>query len=291
MKVFALLMALLNALLTVFGMGGGIKNRYDTYLNVAYGDSPTALMDVYIPASAKGRENNGVLVFLHGGHWKSGTKSDMESDCTRYVEKGYVSVTMNYSLCKFINNVSLRDMLNDVDAALRTIRSFCAQKGVSVTQSALVGYSAGAHLALTYAYSRPDGPLPVRFVVSRSGPADMDPALWVPLYGETQTYSLLSDLCGQEIRPDNLESPAVRQAIADVSPVHYVNADTVPTLLCYGKADNIIPLESVDRLERALSDAGVVYDRLDFFCGHVLSDVGKTREMHDETLSFCKTFF
>ena len=93
MKVFALLMALLNALLTVFGMGGGIKNRYDTYLNVAYGDSPTALMDVYIPASAKGHENNGVLVFLHGGHWKSGTKSDMESDCTRYIDPQDGSVT------------------------------------------------------------------------------------------------------------------------------------------------------------------------------------------------------
>ena len=154
-----------------------------------------------------------------------------------------------------------------------------------------MGYSAGAHLALMYAYARPDGPLPVRFVVSRSGPADMDPALWLPLYGENKTYELLSDLCGQEILPDNLDSPAVRQMIADVSPVNYVNADTVPTLLCYGKADNIIPLESVDRLEKALSNAGVVYDRLDFLCGHVLSDVARTREMHDETLSFCKTFF
>ena len=291
MKILSLIMAFLNAILTVFGMGGGIQKRYETYLNVAYGTSPTAVMDVYIPASAAGRENNGVLVFLHGGHWKTGTKSDMTDDCTRYVEKGYVTVTMNYALCRFVNNVSLRDMMNDVDAALRTIRSFCAEKGVSVTQSALVGYSAGAHLALMYGYKQPDGPLPVRFVVSRSGPTDMDPALWLPVYGELQTYELLSDLCGQEIRSDNLDDPAVQQMIAAVSPVHYVNANTVPTLLCYGKADTVIPRESADRLEGALLRAGVVYDRLDFTSGHVLSDVSKTRDMHDETLSFCKTFF
>jgi acetyl esterase/lipase len=86
------------------------------------------------------------------------------------VQKGYATATMNYSPLNE-EGVSLLTMQDEIDACIRHIVDFTADKGVHIRQMAIAGTSAGGHLAMMFAYHHTH-PLPLRFEAIKVGPAD-----------------------------------------------------------------------------------------------------------------------
>ena len=240
--------------------------------NVSYGTHLQQKMDLVFPDAPDyiTQPLNAVL-FIHGGGWASGDKSDYSGLIQTMANTDFprfAAASMNYRM--FGDNADCEDMLEDISSALEYMKSYALKFGVTINKVFLMGASAGGHLSLLYAYKNYSiSPVPVAFVVSQAGPADFtDPNVFG--VNEDFMYFNISKLTGIPINAGNKAS--YQNEILSVSPIHYVSAD-IPTLMAYGRLDGLVPFSNAERLKSALDGAGCRADLLTFpNSGHDLSD-------------------
>ena len=108
--------------------------------------------DLYLPtASAEPDRPAGAMLFIHGGSWTGGSRAEQEFACKRFVKRGYVTATMDYTLYKEGEPASFFTMLDDIGRCLEHLRETAAARHYPVKAVALSGVSAGGHLAMLYA--------------------------------------------------------------------------------------------------------------------------------------------
>jgi len=199
-------------------------------LNIQYGSDPKQAMDIYLPAGRTIAETP-FIVLIHGGGWSSGDRADFRSivDTIKSRLPGYAIFNISYRLA--VNGQNLfPTQENDVKAALEFIFSKQAEYKIS-NRFALIGASAGGHLALLQAYKQ-SSPFKAKAVVSFFGPTDLvsfynnPPSLLVPL--------LLQSVIG--FTPSNNLS-----LYQSSSPINYALQQSPPTLLIHGGADQVVP--------------------------------------------------
>ena len=264
--------------------------------NLTYGNRARNLFDLYIPAGADKRKEHALILFLHGGSWTSGDKSSMVEDCRYFAERGYVTATMNYSFLNMLaeDKVDFTTMLTEIATALSTIKGYAAAQGVNISKAALAGYSAGAHLALLYAYSMKElSPLPVLFVHSKAGPADF--RTFSPSSPDVQDFMRNMGVANDEKSVHELMADdEVVAMIKAVSPVFYVKEGaTVPAILSYGRVDSLVVWENVVSMMNALDDANVEYTLVEYpNSAHALDkDADSERRSVDAMLDYAKKYF
>lgn len=214
--------------------------------DVSYGEDVRQKMDIYLP-EGRTRASTTTVVFIHGGGWVEGDKSDMTPfvDTLRKLMPGYAVVNVNYRLA-YNNTVNLfPTQENDVKSAIENYLSHAEEYQVS-DDLVLLGASAGGHLAMLHAYKN-DPAGHVRAVVDFFGPFDLA-ALWdngiiqqLILYGATGAFPA--------------DNPAL---YASSSPSEFVTGSAPPTIALQGGADPLVPPSQTSRLIAALDDAGVV---------------------------------
>jgi acetyl esterase len=99
-------------------------------------------MDVYWPAVRV--EGRAAVVLVHGGAWTGGDKRDMEWMSRQLAAHGYVAAAINYRLRSVTPWAA---ELQDVQAAIRFIRSRSATTGIDPARIGILGDSAGGNLA------------------------------------------------------------------------------------------------------------------------------------------------
>ena len=109
-------------------------------LDVAYGGSVGEKLDVFPAAAA----NAPVLVFIHGGYWRSLDKSDHSFIAPVFRAQGASVVIANYDLCPA---VTIPDITVQMVRALSWVYRHIAQYGGDPKRITVVGHSAGGHLA------------------------------------------------------------------------------------------------------------------------------------------------
>lgn len=125
-----------------------------------------------------------VVVCIHGGAWVAGHSIDHHRHIVRLAKEGFVAVSINYRLAP---KHPYPAALDDVKAALRFVRSKAKGWNIDPERVAVLGESAGGHLALLVGLMNgagdPDGGTKVRAVVNYCGPTDF--ASWrPPFHGE-----------------------------------------------------------------------------------------------------------
>ena len=105
------------------------------------GGNATSL-DVY---SFEGARNAPVMVYIHGGAWVTGDKSRVHQKDDFFVDRGYVFISVNYTL---VPQTNVEGQLEEIDAALGYIVANVARVGGDPNNISLMGHSAGAHLAV-----------------------------------------------------------------------------------------------------------------------------------------------
>lgn len=111
-------------------------------LDVPYGDGPGETLDIF-PA-AVGRGPAPVLVFVHGGWWRSLDKSDHSFVAPAFARAGACVVLPNYALCPA---VTIPDITLQVVHALAWTWRHVAAYGGDPSRITVAGHSAGGHLA------------------------------------------------------------------------------------------------------------------------------------------------
>ncbi len=96
------------------------------------------------PRATTQKPNGPVMVFIHGGYWRSLDKSNFSFIAEPYVQQGVTVVITNYNLCP---RVSLRTIVLQQVSALVWVYRHIADFGGDPRQISVVGHSAGGHLA------------------------------------------------------------------------------------------------------------------------------------------------
>lgn len=199
--------------------------------DVAFGDDPRQRYDVYRPANRDG-ETLPVVIFVYGGNWASGSKTDYSWVGHALAAMGYVCVLPDYRL---VPNVRYPAFLEDVGAAVRHLVAHAADYGADPERLALSGHSAGAYNAVMVALDpRYLGPIPVKAVIGISGPYDFYPF----------DVAASRDAFGQWPNPQ------------DTQPVNLVRKLDTHFLLLHSRADTVVYTHNAVNLDAKLRAAG-----------------------------------
>jgi arylformamidase len=155
------------------------RSRLPCELDIAYGEEPGETLDVFPAEQGDGP----VLVFLHGGYWRSLDKSDHSFVAPAFTRHNTCVVVPNYALCPA---VTIPQIVLQVTRAVAWTWHNARRFGGDPRRIVVAGHSAGGHLAamlLTCLWPRFDPALPagtVRSALSISGLHDLDPIMRTP---------------------------------------------------------------------------------------------------------------
>ena len=117
-------------------------------LTLDYGPDPAQVLDVYRPAGWQPSDARPTIVFVHGGGWVSGKRGDLSPSIKAQLSRGWVVISIDYRLS---DRVDWPSPVQDVDRAIRFVRSNAGLLGVDANVIVTSGHSAGAHLVLAQA--------------------------------------------------------------------------------------------------------------------------------------------
>ena len=225
--------------------------------DVSYGKHERHRVDIYIPDEAVC--NSGLIFYIHGGGWTSCDKSTHHPDCEHFCNLGYICATMNYRYVD--DNINIHDELDDITQALKTVKETCNEKGFLINKVLLSGGSAGAHLALMYAYTRIDEAPVTPVAVCAYCPAvkleTTDFLMGISGEFEEWKYGVLSAACGLKVNKETLLCKEQQTALRRISPIQYVTGNCVPTAIFHGVHDELVPFDHAVSFIDLLNQKGV----------------------------------
>ena len=239
--------------------GPGRPDKTVTYATV---DRPLAL-DVYLPAPRPTAASRPLLV-IHGGFWSAGRIGEAALASRRLAELGFTVFDLDYRIAPQPN---WQTAVGDVKCAIGWIKSHARTDDwdVDPTKLALLGRSAGGHLALVAASTARESDLPPT-CPAKDTTVDAVIALYAP-----------TDLPWAYDNPGNLraaDSPermraflggppeAVGERYRALSPAVRVTSRAPRTLLVQGGRDQLVRAEQLDRLVAPLRAQAVEFDTL-----------------------------
>jgi acetyl esterase/lipase len=219
--------------------------------DVVYGEAggETLRLDASVPAGAGPFP---VLILIHGGGWTGGDKAgDIAPLLAPLTAAGFACFSINYRLAPQHRWPACRD---DVLAAVRWAKAHAARFRADGARLALVGYSAGGHLAC-FAATAPEPDVRVQAVVGLAPLTDFEQEL--PKRGHVLGRAQQGLLArGPELTPESLA------LLRELSPINHVRAGLPPFLLVHGDADNSVPYEQSPAFRAKLRAHGVRCDLL-----------------------------
>jgi arylformamidase len=112
--------------------------RHYGEFNFFYGQNTLQTLDLF-PA----KQNRGLVIFIHGGYWRSLDKSDFSFFAEPYLAEGISVASINYRLCP---EVKIDAIVEDCRAAVEWLARNVSRYNIRFDRNVLIGHSAGAHL-------------------------------------------------------------------------------------------------------------------------------------------------
>lgn len=238
------------------------------YNDISYGSEDANKFDLYVPYDDT-RESYGLVVYLHAGGFTAGDKSGDAEILKWLCSKGYVTAGINYTLRNETNNASVYSQSIEIKESMPVVIAEAEKLGYHIEEMAIGGGSAGHCLAMLYAFRDVDtAPVPVKMTFGAVGPSSFYPEDW-KCYGFNQypeaSRDLFGVMAGKELKAE-FGTSEYDAEIKDISALLWVNENTVPTIMAYGKYDKVQSYEASQRLLTALEENGVPHDY--FLCEH-----------------------
>lgn len=234
----------------LFAVGNGAE---PTVRDVEYAvvDSKSLKLDLYVLAEKNAQPGNlrPVIVWIHGGAWRSGSKSDVP--ITSMLSNGFAIASVDYRLSP---EAPFPAQIHDIKAAIRFLRANSGRYQLDEKRFILAGSSAGGHLAALAGVSNGiaelEGTLGQHLQVSSRVQAI------VSFFGASNLQTILSQSTpfGINMRVPALElflggQPDTKPELARLaSPVEHVDANDPPLWLYHGDQDPQMPINQAHEL-------------------------------------------
>lgn len=202
-------------------------------------------LDIYIPANtANAKADIPLVVWVHGGAWMLNDKyadmSYMKKTIAAILNSGFALASIDY---RYSTEAVFPAQIQDCNQALEFLYQHAAKYGYNKNKIALMGFSAGGHLASLLALSHNNHvasfyvptikkSFKINAVVDFYGPADFL-AILKP-QEENTPKDAVTTLLGA--------SPVDRPDLAKIaSPATYIDKNDPPFLIIHGEKDASVP--------------------------------------------------
>lgn len=210
------------------------------------------LLDAYLPKAEGPRP---ALLVIHGGAWRSGSKSQLGLYCAKFADQGVACFAINYRLAP---KHKFPAQIDDCRTAIRWLLAHAKDYNIDPERIGVIGYSAGGHLAallgvqgveLEKADAEGDDPKEEKAkvfrpccVVAGGAPCEFRK---MPANSSAMAFWLGGTRAQQ---PANYEN---------ASPTAFVSKDASPIFFYHGEDDALVDLNSPESMVELLTKAGV----------------------------------
>jgi alpha-L-fucosidase 2 len=198
------------------------------------------MMDMSVPA---GNGPFPAVIIVHGGGWIGGSREfSVQPLFDPLAKAGFAWFSISYRLATDLLQFGVA--VDDVQAAIKHVKANAAKYNIDPDRIAVLGESAGAHLA-ALAVERSPGS--VAAVVAMYPPTD--------LVALAENARAIPDSIRQMVRAAGMEQ-LIRGYLREMSPIEHITPGLPPFLLVHGTADTVVPFDQSERMLKALKAAG-----------------------------------
>lgn len=213
------------------------------------------LLDLYQPGNTT---RPPLVVYVHGGGWRSGSKSSMP--LTALVRSGFAIASVDYRLSPVARFPA---QVHDIKAAIRFLRAKEADYGYDAARIAISGSSAGAHLAQLAGVT--NGNLELEGEIGGHRAESSGVQAIVAYFGASNFLTILkqSTPYGLGVRVPALQlllggQPEDNPELAKLaSPAFHVDRSDPPLLMLHGDQDPQMPINQSHELEGKYRELGL----------------------------------
>lgn len=237
------LILVLLAALTMTSAAVALAAELKSDIEYANVDGESLKLDANVPA---GEGPFPVVILIHGGGWGGGDKArEHVPPITPLINEDITWFSINYRLAPSHRWPACND---DVRTAIRWVKEHATEFKGDPKRIALIGYSAGGHLA-AYAATTADDATRVQALVVFAGPTDLE-ADCERRKGVSPSLQALFD---HDVTLDD----AIRKKLRDASPIFHVSKKTPPTLLIHGTIDESVPFGQSVNFQTKMAEVDV----------------------------------
>jgi acetyl esterase/lipase len=256
--------------------------------NISYNNDTLQkhLLDIYLPANAKGKLP--LVILIHGGGWLSNDKyadiGYMTKTVAAIISNGFALASIDY---RFSTQAVFPAQIKDCNRAVSFLYDNADKYGFDVNRFAVMGFSAGGHLASLLGLSKNNDvqnffmpgtnkSFSIKAVVDFYGPAEL-----ILFPGSNDAKSPESILIGA--------APLVRPDLAKAaSPVTYVDKNDPPFLIIHGGKDELVSTKQSMLLHSWLNATGVLNELIIVKDAPHFGSMFDADEIRSKVMSFLK---
>lgn len=246
------------------------------------------LLDIYLPPHVDGKIP--LVIFIHGGAWLSNDKyadmGYMKRTVSEIISSGFALASIDY---RFSTEAVFPAQIQDCNRAVSFLYDNAAQYGFDRNRFAVMGFSAGGHLASLAGLSTNNKiksfHMPgtsklfaFKAVVDFYGPADL---ILFPGADDEQSPEALLIGAAPLTRPDLAKA---------VSPVTYVDENDPPFLIIHGEKDELVSTKHSRLLSSWLSVAGVENELIIVEDAPHFGEMFDSNEVREKVLNFLSKY-
>jgi acetyl esterase/lipase len=278
-------------LCTAFTVQAADAPEFTRTEDVIYGRKwGTALtLDVLMP---RANANGAAVIFVVSGGWFSSHEAINPAAMSEFLKRGYtVFEVIHGSQPKY----TVPEILQDMNRAVRFIRSHARDYKIDPDRIGITGGSAGGHLSLMQGTAGDAGNPNAKDPIDRVSSRVQAVACFFPptdfLNWGTEGHVMDSHAVSDPFKPAldfheqdkqthmflRIEDKTkVNDILKQISPITHVTAESPPTLIIHGDMDTLVPLQQSERIRDKFKDVGVPFQLVvKEGAGHGWPDIGK----------------
>ncbi len=220
------------------------------FANVRYGPAERNVFDFW---QAKSDRPTPLVIFYHGGGWRTGDKGDISTKALQeFLQAGVSVAAVNY---RYTSTAPLPAPYLDSARALQTLRSRAGEWNLDPQRVAAYGPSAGGGISMWLGFhddlAEPASPDPIARQSTRltcigsvSGQCTYDPNWIRANIGEAAYRHTLFTWAFGVKKQSELGNPALQKSYDEMSPITHLTRDDPPVFEYFTEPDTSLPKDA-----------------------------------------------
>ena len=237
----------------------GYKRTEDVIYARKFGTALT--FDVFEPD----KKNGAAVFFMVSGGFVSSHDAISARTYLPFLERGYTVFAIVHA-CQ--PKFQIPEITQDIHRAIRYVRHHASRWGIDTNKFGITGGSAGGHLSVTMGTQGRPGNATAKDPIDRASSEVHAVACFFPPtdfenWGEPGDNQVGIGRVGTQFKGafgPRSDTPDERAELGrEISPINFVNSNTVPTLIIHGDADKLVPIYQAQIFEKKCQEFGVPF--------------------------------